>query len=274
MSSNTVQIETQPLTFIDFRRLQQKPESFTVSDGRFIGADGFVVPKDFHEFNLRYPQHVRLWVRKHGGASAQPQDLEDWTQDLLIHLKYLPATSKYRLLGKEDIVQTFDPIRHYGASQRRFLNYINLCLGNKFRTMRSARMKEPLCNPGNLSLSADSLGDCGQADEEFLHTHSAQLRTATKRLAKREQDRHLLKQFIEFVRREDFRTLPVIEAILATGTHDDAVAFLGLTEAGFNRKLTRLRQLAKCFVSGEIVPRQRKEYKKRMDAMSLARSAA
>lgn len=274
MSSNTVKIEPQPLTFTDFRSGQRKPESFTIRDGRFVGVDGFVVPKDFHEFNLRYPRHVRLWVRKHVGKSAQPQDLEDWTQDLLIHLKYLPLTSKYRRLGKEDIIQTFDPIRHYGASQRRFLNYINLCLENKFRTMRSTRMKEPLCNPGNLSLSADSVGDFGQADEEFLHTHSAQLRDAKKRMEKMERDRHLLKQFIEFVRREDFGTLPAIEAILATGTFDDAVTYLGLTKAGFNRKLTRLRQLGRCFVTGEIVPMQRKEYKKRMETMSQTERAA
>ena len=81
--------------------------------------------------------------------------MEDWTQDLLIHLSRLPLTSKYREAGNEDIVATFDPVKHYGANEARFRNYINLCLTNKFRTMHSKRMKDPLCRPGNLSLTAD-----------------------------------------------------------------------------------------------------------------------
>jgi glucose dehydrogenase len=46
--------------------------------------------------------------------------------------------------GKEDIVQTFDPVRHYGASQSRFLTYISLCLANKLRTMHSKHVKDAL----------------------------------------------------------------------------------------------------------------------------------
>jgi hypothetical protein len=49
-------------------------------------------------------------------------------------------------------VQTFDPLKHYGTNEARFRNYINLCLANKFRTMRSKRMKDALCHPRNLSL--------------------------------------------------------------------------------------------------------------------------
>ena len=76
--------------------------------------------------------------------------MEDWTQDLLIHLRYLPATSKHREAGKEDIVQTFDPHKHHGANQARFFNYINLCLANKFRTMHSKRMKNATVPPRKL----------------------------------------------------------------------------------------------------------------------------
>ena len=31
------------------------------------------------------------WVKKHADRTAQPEDLEDWTQDLLIHIRYLTA---------------------------------------------------------------------------------------------------------------------------------------------------------------------------------------
>ena len=103
--------------------------------------------------------------------------MEDWTQDLLIHLRYLPAISKHREAGKEDIVQTFDPHKHHGANSARFFNYINLCLGNKFRTMHSARMKNPVCRPGNLSLTTHwEETDRDQVGDEFCHAHSAYLR--------------------------------------------------------------------------------------------------
>ena len=73
---------------------------------------------DFNEFHERFPQYIRNWVKRHADRSAPKEELEDWTQDLMIHLQYLPATSKHRQAGKEDIVQTFDPPKHYGANQR------------------------------------------------------------------------------------------------------------------------------------------------------------
>ena len=64
----------------------------------------------------------------------------------------LPQTSKYRQVGKKDAIQTFDALKHYGANEARFRNYMNLCLANKFRTIYSRGMKDALCRPANLSL--------------------------------------------------------------------------------------------------------------------------
>jgi hypothetical protein len=178
-------------------------------------------------------------------------------------MRYLPPTSKYRKAGKEDIVQTFDPSKHHGANVRRFLNYINLCLGNKFRTMQSARMKNPLCSTGNVSLSVQ--GDAensGQVDDEFCHAHSEYLRKASEQLEKQGQDRHRITEFTDFVSREDSGVVPAIEAILATDTNADSARFLRTTDYGFTRMRTRLRQLGRCFENGEPVPRQREPYKK------------
>ena len=50
----------------------------------------------------------------------------------------------------------------------------------------------------------------------------------------------------------------------ATETQADATNWLGIKESEFGRMRTRLGQLAKCFLSGEPVPRQRKPYKKRI----------
>jgi hypothetical protein len=190
--------------------------------------------------------------------------LEDWAQDLLIHLQHLPQTSKHRESGKEDIVQTFDPMKHYGANEARFRNYINLCLTNKFRTMHSKRIKDALFHPENTSLDGQTEGEGCRSVDEFCHGHSAQLRAAAKASEKQSGDRAFLEEFVNFVRREDPKILSAIEAIHATGTQADAAGWLGVTESEFSRMRTRLSQLANSFLSGEPVPKQRRPYKKRV----------
>jgi hypothetical protein len=265
MLSNTATTENQPVVFANFPVEKRQSEPFTITDGHYVGHDGFVVPKDFDEFDQRFPHYIRNWVRKHAEKSAQPEDLEDWTQDLLIHMRYLPPTSKYRKAGKQDIVQTFDPSRHHGASVRRFLNYINLCLGNRFRTMQSVRMKNPLCRTGNVPLSVQrDAENWGQVDDEYCHAHSEHLRRASEHLEKQRQDRHRLTEFTDFISREDSGVAPAMGAILATSTQADAARFLRTTDAGFTRMRNRLRQLGECFENGEPVPRQRGPYKKRV----------
>ncbi len=267
MMSNTVEIENQPVNFpsCSVEKRTYKPDLFTIKDGRYVGSDGFVVPKDFEEFHQRYPDYVRKWVSKHADTSAPKEDVEDWTQDLLIHLYCLPPTSKYRGAGNKDIVETFDPVRHYGANQARFRNYINLCLANKFRTMHSKRIKDALCHPGNLSLGGQTEGeDLGSVDDEYCHSHSAYLREAEKASEKQAHDGAVLQEFVNFVQREDPKVLPLIEALPTTGTWGDTVDWLGITEGEFARMRTRLSQLSKCFLNGERVPRQRKPYKKRI----------
>jgi len=81
---------------------------------------------------------------------------------------------------------------------------------------------------------------------------------------KRARDGAFVREFIDFVRREDPSVLPAIEAILATGTMGDAADLLGIMDARFSRLRTRIRQLGKCFMKGEDhIPKQRKPYKKR-----------
>jgi hypothetical protein len=266
MQSNTAVVENQPINFPNFSVEKEtcKCDPFAITDGRFIGSDGFIVPRDFGEFYQRYPDYVRKWVGKHADRLAPREDLEDWTQDLLIHLYHLPPTSKFRAAGKEDIVETFDPMKHYGANQARFQNYVNLCLANKFRTMHSKRMKDALGRSGNVSFDGQTEGeDLRSVDDEYCHSHSEYLRRVANAPEKQSGDRAFLKEFVNFVRREDPKVLPAIEAILATGTMGDAIDWLGITESGFGRMRNRLSQLAECFLRGEPVPKQRRPYKKR-----------
>ena len=62
-------------------------------------------------------------------------DVQDWTQELLMHLHSLPPSSKLRLAGKQDVVQIFDPAKMHGANEARFRSFINRCLANKFNTI-------------------------------------------------------------------------------------------------------------------------------------------
>jgi len=267
MTSNTVEIESHPVNFPSFsvEKRTYKPDPFAIKDGRSVGSDGFVVPKDFAEFHERFPDYVRKWVSKHAATSASREDIEDWTQDLLIHLYHLPQVSKYREAGMEDIVETFDPVKHFGANEARFRNYINLCLANKLKTFHSKHMKDALFRPGNLSLGEQMGGeDLSTVDDEFCHSHSEYLRWAANASEKQFNYRAFLQQFVDFVRRQDPKVLSTIEALLATGTQGEAADLLGITQSEFGRKRTRLSQLAKCFVSGEPVPSQRRPYKRRV----------
>lgn len=265
MQSNTAAVEIQLVNSANFSVENRKPDPFTIADGRYVGHDGFVVPKDFDEFHERFPQYVRNWVKRHADRSALKEDVEDWTQDLLIHLRYLPATSKHREAGKEDVVQTFDPCKHHGASSARFFNYVNLCLGNKLRTIHSKRMKNPLCRPGNLPLTTHwEETDRDQVGDEFCHAHSAHLRKRCQREEKQHVDRQLIEEFVDFVRREDSGMLPPMEAIFTTGNPDVGSQRLETTKAYVCCTRARLRQLGRCFQNGEPVPRKRRPYKKRV----------
>lgn len=266
MQSNTVKIGNQPVNFPNFsaEKTTYKPDPFRIRDGRYVGSDGFVVPSDFGEFYERFPDYVRNWVSKHADRSAPKEDLEDWTQDLLIHLYHLPSTSKYREAGNGDVVETFDPLKHYGANEARFRNYINFCLANKFKTMHSKRTKDALGRPANLSLGAQlEREEPTCVDDEYCQRHSAQLRTSAKASEKQAQDGAFLQEFANFVRRQDPKVLSAIEALLATGTHCEAADWLGITESEFGRTHNRLSQLAECFLNGEPVPMRRRPYKKR-----------
>lgn len=235
----------------------EKRDPFTEIDGRYVGHDGFVVPKDFDEFHERFPEYVRKWVSRNANASASREDIEDWTQDLLIYLRYLPAVSKHRQAGKYDIVQTFDPLKHHGANASRFFNYINLCLGNRFTTMCLARMKNPLCRPGNLSLTSHwGEMESDQVDDEFCHAHSEHLRRRCQQQERQWDARHALDEFSEFVKREDSTVLGAMEAIAATATPGAGAELLRITRRDFRRLSDRLRKLGQFFLNGEERLRQ------------------
>ena len=108
-----------------------------------------------------------------------------------------------------------------------------------------------MCHTGNMSLTAQvDATNCGEVDDEYCHAHSEYLRWAADISEKWARDRTFVRDFVDFVRREDPSVLPAIQSILVTGTPDDVAAFLGITDARFPRLRARIRQLGKCFMTG------------------------
>ena len=68
MQSNTAAVGNQDINFASFSVENRKSDPFTVVDGRYIGRDGFVVPKNFDEFHERFPR-----IRPQLGAEARGQ---------------------------------------------------------------------------------------------------------------------------------------------------------------------------------------------------------
>jgi len=162
------------------------------------------------------------------------------------------------------VVETFNPYQQYGASERRFRNYINFCLANKFNTVQSKRQKNPVCRPGNVAfgISLDETETTLNSDE-FIHSNSSHLAASAEKIQKQHDDRLFTNQFKDYVRKEDPSVFPAIEALEACGPMGEAAEYMGVNEQEFSRYRARLKQLADCFLKSQPVPRQRKPYKKR-----------
>lgn len=242
----------------------------------------FCVPNNFDEFYSWRPDYVLNWVKKRLNRFAVDDEVEDWTQDLLIHLRYLPQGSKYRLAGAnnrpggcEDVIETYNPLQQYGASERRFRNYVNNILGNKFLTVQSKRQKNPVLRAGNVPFGAtadEADSEQSFAGDEFVHAHSDFLTNHTNRIAKQHDDRLYTNQFKEFVAASDSTVYPALEALESTGTIGEAAKYLNITDGEFTRFRNRLKQLAECFENGTTVPKQRRPYKKRAKAAGVGGS--
>jgi hypothetical protein len=270
MLSNTESTINQPQIQGEFHGQLYKEDPFTIVDGHYVGDDGFVVPNNFSEFFERFPHYIRMWVHKHA-YWCPAADAEDLTQDLILHMQQLHPSSKHRLPGANhrlggctDVIETFDPYKQHGASERRFRNYVNLCLANKLRTMRSKTAKDALSQQGNSSFCEDSgLDDLGTVGDEYLHLNSEEYRKTVLRDGKQREDRVFAHEFVQFVRREDPTVLHTITAVSETASHKDAARKLGVSEYDYFRMRDRLCQLAESFVTGGEVPYPRRRYRRR-----------
>lgn len=246
--------------------------------GHYIGEDGFRVPRNFEEFYSRYPNYLRNWVKKRMGHQVIDEDCEDWSQDLIIYLKYLPQSSKWRKPGANDrpngcsdVIETFSPIHQYGASERRFRAYINYCLANKFNTVYSKKQKNPICRAGNLSLattidSTENRNDAFEVvDDAYCHMHSEVLLCATEERERQSELSMVVHEFRAFVHEKQPELVEIMDALANNGTQWDAAESLGITEALFSRQRNKLKELGRLFLNPKKRMRPRPRGRKKVE---------
>lgn len=209
------------------------------ADGRYVGEDGFLVPKDFREYFERDPLRVRRWLRRRLAGRFAEETVADLEQDLLLYLCSLAPDSRFRQKGTNrrpegcaDVIQCFDPARHFGASAARFHHFINLCLANRLSSILAKQRRNPLCDPRNVSLanfeiSLETRGSpehAGQVDEKYLLNHS---RIFAREFHRRSQIEDAVREISagelgRFVVRGSSKLLPIREAIGQNGHVEDA----------------------------------------------------
>ena len=256
----------------------KKKELYTLtSDGHYVGCDGYVVPKTFLEFYEREPLGVRLFLMKKLHRQIVDEVVLDMEQELLLHLHYLPESSKHRKAGRTDIVQCFDPVMHHGASAKRFHNFLAVCMQRRFFTLLHKQKKNPVYNKTNLSIveESSSQGDHypqpGEISGEYLHSHST---AVAERAAKNDGASNIQKIFINEFRSYVEKSAPdmisVLEAIVDTNSLKEAREALGCNNRAFDKHRETLDLLQDCFLRGEEFTTFRQVAKNRRAARIVA----
>jgi hypothetical protein len=254
-------------------RSSGKSDPFSVTrDGNFVGQDGFIVPKNFGEFYAKYPNYVRRWAIKRLGRVGYTDAVRDLEQDMLLFLFSLPKTSKFREPSEEhphgctDVIQCFNPLRQYGASERRWRCWLNLCLSNRASTIYQRQKKDALIRKNNIAFDAASDSAGVSVDDEYIHRHSEILQRKSAEQSSAVEKRLLANQFVDFVLEKEPRLYSTLLAISETGTLRDAQELLQVDESTLSRNRRRIAQLKDALLDGGPISKQRRPYKKRAEA--------
>lgn len=241
-------------------------EPFTGENGKFVGADEFIVPRDFIEFYERYPNYVRNWVSKKLRKISTHPDVEDWTNTLLGHLcavpqgKIIEATEEEeeRHIGGSlakrgfvDVVNAYNPWAHYGASAKRFFSFINKCLVNKYTSLTSKHRKDAmwyqqfsLDDTGSIQTESGSQ-ETGR--EYLLMSRSTQYAEEVQKAIPKTADQILVDQFKDFLNRRDPSLIPLVDALMHKDKIEEILVSLGTDHNSFLRDRKKLQRLSRIF---------------------------
>lgn len=258
-----------------------KRDPYTIdAEGRFVGSDGFVVPKDFAEFFDRFPAHINNWVRRRTSAYAMSVEAkEDLCSDLLLHMMTVPENSIYSVPGAngltdgcKDRIQMFNPERIYGVTSNRFFWFVNGCLRNRFISNIKKNNHDPLELLNDLN--SFTLGDDNDhasmpledvmvqmsSDEFYTQTGANTLRVEG---ATMEEQQLYVDEFRAYMREHGPELLPVLDAMENHRSFLEARKFLGVDERMFTRSRNRIKTMLTCFNNSVELPKQRRVYAER-----------
>ena len=242
-------------------------DPYTVSpEGNFVGSDGFVVPKNFAEFNEAFPRAVKQWVRS-AYQRASEAEKEDRVSELNLFLMTLPEGSKFSEPGYNgleagctDRIQTFSP-EAFGVSGKRFFHWFNRLLFNQHIKLSKKAQGNPIQRFNTLSLFSQDAD--GQAiDDDFLFPLCNKYSTATQHYTVLNNG-VFIDKFIAYVEKHNPECVAVMNAIATKDTYVDAQISLGMDEKMFIRARNRIVLLHHHFDLGTEPTRQRKVYRAR-----------
>jgi hypothetical protein len=125
-----------------------------------------------------------------------------------------------RLDGCTNVIQCFDPVRHYGATAGRFHNFINLCLANRVSTILAKQRHNPICDPRNLSIANGQESEhspelVGEVGEAYLLRNSGTFARECRRRTHAENPvlKAYIREFEQFVLQREPKLLAVVYAI-------------------------------------------------------------
>lgn len=236
----------------------------STDDGRIVGPDGFVVPRDFPEFFERFPRHVRSFVRRH--LTTRPEhERQERESELLLFLLTLPEDSKYRRPGVNghpdgctDRIMTFCPERSYGASAGRFFAYLNLILLNRLISLEKKSAVDPVASRSTLRFTSADIPEPGGLDEASYLQHSSFAHSQTWLESEKVVAQVCVSRFFDFVQEHNPELIPTLNAIASSSRLVEAQTELGISDQLFSRGRHRLRVLHRSFTSGTAVPKQRR----------------
>lgn len=215
---------------------------------------------------------VRRWVTRRLYRRFSPDAILDLEQDLLLYLCALPPDSRFREKGVNgrsdgctDVIQCFDPVRHYGATAGRFHNFINLCLANRLSTILARQRRNPLFNPRNVSIASfqeneDGSEPAGEVNEAYLLSHSRTFADECRRRSDVEGQilKAYAREFEQFALRAKPKLVAVLHAIQRSATLRDAEKTIGIGNGEFRKCRQELSLLKDRFLEErKFFPRKR-----------------
>jgi hypothetical protein len=121
-----------------------------------------------------------------------------------------------------DVIQCFNPSRQYGASERRWRCWLNLCLSNRASTIYQRQKKDALSRHNNVPFDAASDSAGVSVNDEYLHRHSEILQRKSAEQSSAVEKRLLANRFVDFVLEKEPHLYCTVLAISETGTLHDA----------------------------------------------------